>query len=173
MYLERRAAGCIPLNDKKEVSHAHFLIWMMEKITPNRIDEIISAEIPDIEIDKDLHDIVSKNMIHGPCGSLNTNSLCNDGYPLYRRRSTEDGSKSITLKVLTNNIDVDNRWVVPYSPLLLKTYNAHINVEYCNSVKAIKYICKYVNNGSDIAVFEVEIQLHLTRKSPNIDWEAT
>ncbi|GFR27828.1 helitron_like_N domain-containing protein [Trichonephila clavata] len=48
----------------------------MEKITPNRIDEIISEEIPDIEIDKDLHDIDSKNMIQGPCGSLNNNSLC-------------------------------------------------------------------------------------------------
>ncbi|GFQ74716.1 helitron_like_N domain-containing protein [Trichonephila clavata] len=85
---------------------------MIEKITPNRIDEIISAEIPDIEIDKDLNDIVSKNMIHGPCGSLNNSSLCvsdgkctkryprdllaktitsNDAYPLYQRRSTEDG----------------------------------------------------------------------------------
>ncbi|GFR31820.1 helitron_like_N domain-containing protein [Trichonephila clavata] len=116
-------------------------------------------------------------MIHGPCGSLSNNSLCmsdgkctnryprdllaetitgNDGYPLYRRRSTEDGGKSITLKVLNNTIDVDNRWVVPYSPLVLKTYNAHINVEYCISVKAIKDICKYVNKGSDVAVFVVE-----------------
>ncbi|GFQ76498.1 helitron_like_N domain-containing protein [Trichonephila clavata] len=124
-----------------------------KEITPNRIDEIISAEIPDIEIDKDLHDIVSKNMIHCPCGSLNNNSLCmldrkctkryprdllaetitgNDGYLLYRRRSTEDGGKSIALKVLNNTIHVDNR-STPYSPLLLKTYNAHINVEYCNS----------------------------------------
>ncbi|GFT06464.1 ATP-dependent DNA helicase [Trichonephila clavipes] len=49
---------------------------MMEKVTPSRIDEIISAEIPDIEVDKDLYDIVSKNMIHGPCGSLNNNSPC-------------------------------------------------------------------------------------------------
>ncbi|GFQ69805.1 helitron_like_N domain-containing protein [Trichonephila clavata] len=81
-------------------------LLMMENITPNRIDDIISAKIPDIEIDKDLHDIVSKNMIHDPCGSLNNNSLCmsdgkctkryprdllaetltgNVGYPLYRR----------------------------------------------------------------------------------------
>ncbi|GFT13405.1 helitron_like_N domain-containing protein [Trichonephila clavipes] len=162
---------------KRGLPHAHILRWMMKKITPNRIDEIISAEIPDIETDKDLHDIVSKNMIHGPCGSLNNNSPCmsdgkctkryprdllaetitgNDGYPLYRRRSTEDGGNSIKLKVLNNTIDVDNRWVVPYSPLLLKTYNAHINVDYCNSVKAIKYICKYVNKGSDMAVFGVE-----------------
>ncbi|GFV52935.1 ATP-dependent DNA helicase [Trichonephila clavipes] len=57
----------------------------------------------------------------------------NNGYPLYRRRSTEDGRKSITLKVLYNTIDVDNSWV-----------------------KAIKYICKYVNKGSDMAVFGLE-----------------
>ncbi|GFQ99629.1 uncharacterized protein TNCT_263571 [Trichonephila clavata] len=74
----------------------------------------------------------------------------------YRRRSTEDGGKSITLKALNNTIDVNNRWVVPYSPLLLKRYSAHINVEFCNSVKAIKYICKYVNKGSDVALFGVE-----------------
>ncbi|GFR29070.1 helitron_like_N domain-containing protein [Trichonephila clavata] len=161
---------------KRGLPHAHILIWMMEKITPNRIDEIISAEIPDIEIDKDLHDIVSKND-SWTCGSLNNNSLCvsdgkctkryprdllaetitgNDGYSLYRRQSTEDGGKFITLKVLNNTIDVDNRWVVLYSPLLLKTYSALINVEYCNSLKAIKYICKYVNKGSDMAVVGVE-----------------
>jgi hypothetical protein len=35
-------------------------------------------------------------------------------------------------------------------------FTAHINVEFCNSVKAIKYICKYINKGSDKAVFEVQ-----------------
>ncbi|KIH55918.1 hypothetical protein ANCDUO_13912 [Ancylostoma duodenale] len=35
-------------------------------------------------------------------------------------------------------------------------FEAHINVEYCNSVKSIKYICKYVNKGSDMAVFRLE-----------------
>ncbi|XP_073995589.1 uncharacterized protein [Rhodnius prolixus] len=57
---------------------------------------------------------------------------------------------------LNDDIDIDNRWVVPYSPLLSKTFNAHINVESCSSVKSIKYICKYVNKGSDMAVFRIE-----------------
>ncbi|KIH46247.1 hypothetical protein ANCDUO_23703 [Ancylostoma duodenale] len=35
-------------------------------------------------------------------------------------------------------------------------FQAHINVEYCNSVRLIKYICKYVNKGSDMAVFRLE-----------------
>jgi hypothetical protein len=35
-------------------------------------------------------------------------------------------------------------------------FQAHINVEYCQSVKAIKYICKYVNKGNDQAVFGLE-----------------
>lgn len=41
--------------------------------------------------------------------------------------------------------------VVRYDPMLLKTFNAHINVEICNSVKPIKYICKYVHEGLDEA----------------------
>ena len=37
----------------------------------------------------------------------------------------------------------------------IKRFNAHINVEFCSSVKFIKYICKYVNKGSDTAVFQI------------------
>ncbi|XP_039277051.1 uncharacterized protein LOC120351239 isoform X2 [Nilaparvata lugens] len=171
---------------KRGLPHAHILIWLYNKITSDEIDDVICAEIPRADSDKDLHAVIIKNMIHGPCGTLNPNSPCmvdgkcskqypraftantvtgDDGYPRYRRRSTEDGGNSATIHMRNGDIDVDNRWVVPYSPLLSKTYQAHINVEYCNSVKSIKYICKYVNKGSDMAVFSVQSdKWNVTRK---------
>ncbi|GBP75982.1 hypothetical protein EVAR_32233_1 [Eumeta japonica] len=161
---------------KRGLPHAHILIWLVETIKSNEIDDVISAEIPDNDEDPLLYEIVTKNMIHGPCGILNPSSRCmvdgkclkrfprqlvsetisgNDGYPLYRRRSTDNNGRSTTVKVNQQDIEVDNRWVFPFSPLLSKTYKAHINVEFCHSVKSIKYICKYVNKGSDMAVFGV------------------
>ncbi|XP_044597578.1 uncharacterized protein LOC123274153 [Cotesia glomerata] len=113
-------------------------------------------------------------MVHGPCGSINYQSVCmkdgrctkrfpktyvietitnEDGYPTYKRRSPEMGGAVAIIKVNGDNIEVDNRWVVPYSPVLLRTFDCHINVEYCGSVKSIKYICKYMNKGSDKATF--------------------
>lgn len=35
-------------------------------------------------------------------------------------------------------------------------FRAHINFEFCKSVKSIRYMCKYVNKGSDMAVFGLQ-----------------
>lgn len=67
------------------------------------------------------------------------------------------------------DIEVDNRWIVPYSPLLTKAYKSHINMEYCNSVKSIKYICEYVNKGSDMAVFGLKTQGNDRNANMHID----
>ena len=48
---------------------------------------------------------------------------------------------------------IDNRWIVPHCPLLCKIFKAHLNIEFCSSLKAIKYVCKYINKGADRAVF--------------------
>jgi hypothetical protein len=45
--------------------------------------------------------------------------------------------------------------VVPYNPYLCAKYDAHINVEICSSVKAVKYIYKYIFKGHDRALVEV------------------
>ncbi|KAF0745191.1 ATP-dependent DNA helicase [Aphis craccivora] len=166
------------VNGKNEVCHtATFFCGYKTKIQPDEIDKIISAEIPNKDRYPILYEIVCKNMIHGPCGKLNirspfmNNGKCSKKYPhklvkdtqtgdtsytTYRRRSPDDGGYTAILKVRgQTEIMVDNRWVLPYCPVLSRCFNAHINVEYCHSVKVIKYIRKYINKGSDRATFSV------------------
>ncbi|KAL4103830.1 hypothetical protein QTP88_019165 [Uroleucon formosanum] len=132
---------------KRGLPHVHILIWLENKIRPDDIDSLICAEIPDPIQDPILHEIVRKNMIHGPC---------EDGYPNYRRRCIKSGGFSA--KISCNGVsDIGNQWVVPYNPVL-RLFDAHINIEHCSSIKAIKYICKYINKGSDQATFSVEKQ---------------
>nr|XP_020179428.2 uncharacterized protein LOC109765053 [Aegilops tauschii subsp. strangulata] len=51
---------------------------------------------------------------------------------------------------------LDNRWVVPYNPYLLRMFNCHINVEVCSSIKAVKYLYKYIYKGHDKASFSID-----------------
>nr|XP_027078742.1 uncharacterized protein LOC113702010 [Coffea arabica] len=54
--------------------------------------------------------------------------------------------------------EVDNRWVVPYSPYLLVKFNCHLNVEICSTVKAVKYMYKYIYKGHDKIHFQLNSQ---------------
>jgi hypothetical protein len=40
---------------------------------------------------------------------------------------------------------------MPYNPYLLHLFNCHINVEACGSIKAVKYLFKYIYKGHDQA----------------------
>ena len=133
-----------------------------------------------------LEKIVSEQMIHGPCGVFNphcpcmydlnghttpncskhftkrfhsfTSWNCENGSPVYRRRSPTEGGRTITKK---NGITIDNSWVVPYNPYLLLRFNAHINVEICGTEAAAKCIFKYINKGTDramVAVTDVSLE---------------
>ncbi|CAK1599395.1 unnamed protein product [Parnassius mnemosyne] len=161
---------------KRGLPHAHILIWLLNKLHSNEVDYIISAEIPDPVTDPHLHDIVTTHMVHGPCGALNPLSPCmadgkctkryprplvtetvtgNDGYPVYRRRSKEDNGRTIKVKVQNQEIEIGNEFIVPYCLLLSRIFETHANVESCHSAKSIKYLCKYVTKGSDMAVFGI------------------
>jgi len=61
-----------------------------------------------------------------------------NGFTKYKRRNTD-------IHVRRNNCNIKNEWVVPYNITLLKKYQAHINVEYVNQSRLLKYLCKYVN----------------------------
>jgi hypothetical protein len=154
---------------KRGLPHAHFLLIMNGKYKltcPEQYDRLISAELPNKQKYPELYKMVVKHMVHGPCGTLNKNCPCmknrkscrnyyprpfntttiqgKDSYPLYRRR---DDGRNETVRGHT----LDNRWVVPYNPYLLRMFNCHINVEVCSSIKAVKYLYKYIYKGHDRA----------------------
>ncbi|GER39179.1 DNA helicase homolog [Striga asiatica] len=151
---------------KRGLPHAHMLIILKStyKIaTPDHFDKFVCAELPSETEDPELFALVVKHMMHGPCGDINKNNSCmidgkckyhyprkfcdtttqgKDGYPVYRRR--QNG-----LKVKVRNAELDNQWVVPYSPYLLSRYNCHINVEICSGITVVKYLYKYIYKGHD------------------------
>ncbi len=59
---------------------------------------------------------------------------------------------------MVHGIELDNRWVVPHNVYLSTKYDAHINVEVCNNIRAVKYLFKYVYKGHDRATIEISRQ---------------
>ena len=57
---------------------------------------------------------------------------------------------------MRHNQTVDNRFVVPYCPGLLRIFNCHMYVEVVSSVKSVKYLYKYVYKAYDAANIIVE-----------------
>ncbi|GBN05138.1 hypothetical protein AVEN_123241-1 [Araneus ventricosus] len=111
--------------------------------TKDDIDKFVSVELPDPCTDLRLFQILTKCMVHGPCGTININSPCmrdgqcwksfpkqfNDdteenvnGYPIYRRRATEP--------VQVGKYSIDNR--------------------------CVKYLYKYVYKGHDAASVKIQ-----------------
>jgi len=52
-----------------KLPQAYILIWLINQInnTSNQIDQVISAEVPDFDIHPYLFEVITKNLIHGPC----------------------------------------------------------------------------------------------------------
>ena len=111
--------------------------------TPEDIDAVISAELPDPSKPErsELFQTVLTSQLHGPCGERNPRAPCCmdgacdngypkefqestvvqvDGYPKYRRRQ---GSPAAT----KGAHPVDARDVVPYIPYLSRKYSCHLN----------------------------------------------
>jgi len=151
--------------------------------TLTNIDGVISAELPHADLYPKLSKAVATYMIHGPCGAARfsspcmTNGTCSkfypkkfkllttideDGYPCYKRRD-----KGIF--IFKNGIKLENRNVVPYSPLLLLRYQAHVNTEYCNKSNSIKYLFKYVKKGPDRANLKITKPQKDSTETPVID----
>ncbi|XP_074299273.1 uncharacterized protein LOC141630336 [Silene latifolia] len=157
--------------------HAHIVLFLHREdkfSTAAYVDKIISAEIPDLTTDPVLHSVVCEYMIHGPCGKAKPSCPCmvggrcskyypkscterttvdGDGYPIYKR-----SKKGVT--VIKDDVPLGNDFVIPYNSQLLLKYRAHINVEWCNQSRSIKYLFKYINKGSDRVTMQSSYTRH-------------
>jgi len=158
---------------KRGLPHAHILLILdaASKIrTPEDIDSVVSAQIPDPETCPLAFATVSKCMVHGPCSARNPDApcmetrevngerFCGKKYPRPLRAETEmnhedfpEYKRSADGPLLQgrDGHPVDNTWIVPHNLWLSTKYNAHINVEVCSSIAAVKYLFKYVYKGHD------------------------
>nr|GEW51105.1 DNA helicase [Tanacetum cinerariifolium] len=128
-----------------------------------QIDEYIFAELPNPVEDPKGYKVMSKLMMHGPCGVANPSASCTEkgicnkhfinmyndktyfdtnGYTHYRRRQTQ-------VHVMKGESRLDNCNVVPYNRILCLAFRAYINFEYCGWSMLIKYLFKYISKGSN------------------------
>ena len=174
---------------KRGLPHMHMIIFLHpdNKLrTPEDVDSLLSAEFPDEETQPELFNLVKSLMVHTPCGNEHNNpdspciidGKCSKGFPKQFRDQTtvntdsysnlrrRDTGKKFKVGRGASEHEVDNRWVVPYCAYLLWRYHCHINVECVASIKAIKYIYKYVYKGHDHTTMQFgtcqdEVQLYL------------
>ena len=157
--------------------HVHILIFIdraLDVNDPDVIDSFVRAELLSLAEDPSgrVNELVKKMMTHGPCGAEFPNAPCmvtdekagrkicskgfpkrfceatkvnKDGYPEYRRRD----NVTWTQVVNGREVQMDNRWIVPFNPYLLLKFQGHINVEICAAIEAVKYIHKYIYKGPD------------------------
>ena len=144
--------------------HAHILVWQKKKkrgeVTPSLIESFVCAKIPDPNEDPLGYALVAEFMMHGPCGTDNPKCSCmkegvcsrkfpkefqpetyidESGFPVYKRPRND-------CFIMKNKTRLDNRYVIPYNMALLKIYQAHLNVQWCNKTHVIKYLYKYVSH---------------------------
>ncbi|XP_074356462.1 uncharacterized protein LOC141696181 [Apium graveolens] len=144
---------------KRGLPHAHIVLWLGaadKLLTPEDIDNVISAEIADKKADPIGYKAVSQLMMHGPCGPANpkcpciSNGRCTklypksfsdkmagdaDGYALYRRRDTKACCPI-------------SSWIVGEISRAHKCW--------CNRSLSIKYLFKYIGKSPDTATARLE-----------------
>ena len=120
---------------KRGLSHMHVLIWLHQDdkiLDTNQVDNIVSAQLPDLDLHPLLYETVTNCMLHGPCGAQNNkaprmvNGSCSKHYPKEFIEHTIYGENSYPQYARPNNgrtvhknlhdYDYDNRNVIPYHP---------------------------------------------------------
>jgi hypothetical protein len=154
---------------KRGLPHIHLMLTLDKANhpdTPEKIDLLVLAEIPNPIEEPELHTIITGNHFHGPCpGRPCWNGLgCKQGfpkpfsdrtvvvdgaYPVYKRR--DNGRLHVK-----NGATFNNSHVALYNKFLRLMFQCHINVEIRANTTAVKYIYKYITKGHDQSMLKID-----------------
>ena len=146
--------------------HMHLLLFLKVEhklLSPEIVDNILSAQWPDPITQPQLFEAVKRFMVHGPCGALDPHAPCmkdgkcihrypklfqhhttmdHEGYPHYK--CSDDGH---CYKV--QGFMLNNRWIIPFNSFCILWLQCHINIECAICFGLMKYINKYIDKGGD------------------------
>ncbi|KAI7963676.1 hypothetical protein MJO29_004103 [Puccinia striiformis f. sp. tritici] len=154
---------------KRGTPHLHLMLTLSKECTPDtpeKINALVTAEIPCPKKEPKLYDIVTRCMLHGPCEGRpcsakghcrfrfpkpfqEETTIVEGAYPAYQRR--KNGHTFWKGKTEFTNADV-----VPHNKYLSLFLNCHVNVEVAVGIQAVKYLYKYICKGHDRASLEVK-----------------
>ena len=139
---------------KRGLPHAHILIKYQANCTdPRHIDVIVSAEMPDDPVDRELvqtfmlhHHVLDGNSYSKYCVREDRASRrwCRFNYPKPLQMATVIDSEG---RVQYRRRHEADRNVVPHCLPLLRKFRCHINFEVASSSHLFQYLFKYIHKG--------------------------
>ena len=129
-------------------------------LTPQLIDAIVCAEVPNPTTQPELHNVVSKFMIHKPCDSAPNarcrqymdNGSCVQRFPQKKtEHTTTQGSvypqyqRRCRYGVLLGDRTITDDWVIPYNPGLLLQFDCPMHVEVAVRSHSCRRALEYVS----------------------------
>nr|GFA36545.1 hypothetical protein [Tanacetum cinerariifolium] len=135
---------------KRGLPHAHLILLLEPEdklITAAHIDKYISAEIPDKDKDPELYQIVTDQMIHGPCGAerpscpCTVNNKCTKKFPKQFNETTfiDESGYTIYKKEMTVVLSKNNEQICIAIMVTVATENEEVD-EISNY-----YNCRYLS----------------------------
>uniref|UniRef100_A0A914N7J7 Helitron helicase-like domain-containing protein n=1 Tax=Meloidogyne incognita TaxID=6306 RepID=A0A914N7J7_MELIC len=163
--------------------HLHRVFCVDTEATPENIDGLIWAHIPEKPADSDksawanfirkVLELLPKFQIHD-CGEhcKGSNGRCLKGFPKpysrttilhankpaeYKRPSPEDGGHTLTLEYGSTETTYTNLRIVPYNPYILVMFECHHNLEYAyGQSDNLKYALKYPFKGPSFSYIKCQ-----------------